>query len=299
MDLSFFLKAEAVPVEELDGVDNFKEWFSEYRKKKLRRPDMMIRKGMAALKKSGHDGVDIWALLEALFLAAVDVGDKSLGDMCLERLTKEFPESVRVGILKGRKLEMEGKFSEALTLYESLLAKQMQNVDVMRRIVCVHKQNGNIKLAVERLHKLLAVYAADTAAWNELSEIHLAHGEYSQAAHCYEELVMLKPTSSAYHNRLADAYYSIGNEEHIRLARKHYTLSLEQQGYQINLHALYGLQASARWLADNGNMTVALSSSSSADKEQGAAPDKDVNEELLRYAEDKLKELKLLPVGGQ
>jgi len=312
MDFAFFLAKADSTVEEIPTADSttFKEFFSEYRKRKVRRPDVLIKRGLPALKKSGHEGVDLWSLLEALFLAAVDVGDKSLASMCLERLTKEFPESVRVGILKGRKLEMEGQLAAAMTLYESLLEKQMQNVDVMRRMVCVHKQSGNTKLAVERLHALLAVYQADTAAWNELSEIHLAHGNYALAAHCYEELVMLKPTSSLYHNRLADAYYSIGDEDHVRLARKHYTLSLEQQSYQINLHAVYGLQASARWLSEISNTSQVTntkknnngnegndSGSSKNVNDLGAAPEQEVNAALLQYATEKLAEMKL-PTGA-
>jgi hypothetical protein len=49
---------------------------------------------------------------------------------------------------------------------------------------------------------------------------------------------MLKPSSAVYHNRLADVYYSIGDEEHLRLARKHYTLSLNQQAAEINVRVL-------------------------------------------------------------
>ena len=49
---------------------------------------------------------------------------------------------------------------------------------------------------------------------------------------------MLKTSSAMYHNRLADVYYSIGDEEHLRLARKHYTLSLNQQAAEINVRVL-------------------------------------------------------------
>ena len=162
----------------------------------------------------------------------------------------------------------------------------------------MHKQSGNIQLAVERLHALLAVYQADVAAWNELSEIHLANGNYTQAAHCYEELVMLKPTSSHYHNRLADAYYSIGDKEHILLARKHYTLSLDQQSHEINFHALYGLQASARWLSELSSNGQAVSAGDNdwKSKSKSDAADDEVNVALLRYATDKLNEMKL-PTG--
>ena len=128
MDFHFLLRADSAPVDDIPAdASSFKEFFSEYRKRKIRRPDVLIKRGLPVLKKSGHEGVDLWSLLEALFLAAFDVGDKTLASMCLERLVTEFPESVRVGILKGRKLEMEGQLAAAMTLYESLLEKQMQN----------------------------------------------------------------------------------------------------------------------------------------------------------------------------
>ena len=141
MDFHFLLKADSAPVCDIPAdATSFKEFFNEYRKRKVRRPEVLIKRGLPVLQKTGHEGVDLWSLLEALFLAAFDVGDKTLANKCLERLVREFPDSVRVGILKGRKLEMEGQLAAALSLYESLLEKQMQNVDVMRRMcVCTSR----------------------------------------------------------------------------------------------------------------------------------------------------------------
>jgi hypothetical protein len=178
MEFTFFKSASAPSAEEIEGGGDFKSFFADYRKNKVARPDLMIKRGMQALKARGNEGVDKWSLLETLFVAAIDVGDGTLASYCLKELEKEFPDSVRVGVLKGRKMELEGKFSDAMALYNDLQKKQLHNIDVMRRLVCVHKQSGNSTLAVEHLHKLLAVYPSDTAAWFELSEIHLAYGEY-------------------------------------------------------------------------------------------------------------------------
>ena len=298
MEFSFFQQV-AGPVTGLVEIDqgDFKSFWLEYRKNKMRRPDLMIKKGLSALTSRRHDGVDKWALLEALFLAAIDVGDDSLAKRCLGDLQKEFPESVRVGVLKGRMMELEGKFSDAIRLYDSLLKKQIHNIDVMRRLVCAHKQSGNTKLAVDHLHKILAVYQADAGAWFELSEIHLGFGEYAEAAHCCEELVMLKPTSCIYHNRLADVYYSMGGEDNLRLARKHYTMSLNYQAPEINVQALYGLRASAEMLVEVGgnDKAVAKSTEKSAGDatDTNAASDVEVNKELLSLARDKLQAMGL------
>ena len=299
MEFSFFQHV-AGPETGLADIDrgDFKSFWFEYRKNKLRRPDLMIKRGLPALKSRRHDGVDKWALLEALFLASIDVGDDSLARSCLSDLEKEFPESVRVGVLKGRIMELEGKFSEAIRFYNSLLKKQIHNIDVMRRLVCAHKQSGNTKLAVEHLHKILAVYQADAGAWYELSEIHLAFGEYAEAAHCCEELVMLKPTSCIYHNRLADVYYSLGGEENLRLARKHYTMSLNYQAPDINVQALYGLRASAELLgevAGKGDKSLAktIVENKTDTADTNVASDVEVNKELLSFANDKLQAMGL------
>ena len=155
---------------------------------------------------------------------------------------------------------------------------------------------GNTKLAVEHLHKILAVYQADAGAWYELSEIHLAFGEYAEAAHCCEELVMLKPTSCVYHNRLADVYYSMGGEESLRLARKHYTMSLNYQAPEINVHAVYGLRATSELLeleikgkeGKSESMTKNTGKNESNGADTNAVSDSEVNKELLSFAVDKL-----------
>lgn len=298
MDFAFLGVLTGSPTgnHDVDDQGEFRNWMNEYRKNKIRRPDLMIKKGLAALKARGHSGVDKWTLLEALFLAAIDVGDASLARQCLGDLEKEFPDSVRVGVLRGRMLELEGKFTEALKWYDSLLKQQMHNIDVMRRLVCTHKQSGNTKLAVEHLHKILAVYQSDAGSWFELSEIHIAFGEYEEAAHCCEELVMLKPTSCVYHNRLADVYYSMGGEENLLLARKHYTMSLNYQAPEINVHAVYGLRATSELLeleikgkeGKSESMTKNTGKNESNGANTNAVSDSEVNKELLSFAVDKL-----------
>ena len=106
---------------------------------------------------------------------------------------------------------------------------------------------------------------------------------------------MLKPTSCIYHNRLADVYYSMGSEENLRLARKHYTISLNYQAPEINVHAVYGLRAASELLQDvgvKGSKSERLVKSSDGDEtssaDTSAVSDADVNKELLSFARDKL-----------
>ena len=47
---------------------------------------------------------------------------------CFKNLDKRFPESPRVKILKGMKLEAEGKLDDALELYEEILKDDDANI---------------------------------------------------------------------------------------------------------------------------------------------------------------------------
>lgn len=63
---------------------------------------------------------------------------------------------------------------------------------------------------------------------------------YKQAAHCYEELLLLGPTNLTYHLRYADTLYTIGGNQETALAQTYYAHVLEMsQG--ANVRALYGI----------------------------------------------------------
>ncbi len=304
MDVSYLKNSQGCSIEGLDEC-NFVEFFAEYKRRKLERPDLMIKLGMAASARGG-DGVDPNVLDEALFNAGVDVGDNQLAQKCLARLKKQFPDSVRVGVLEGKYLESTGQHVKALALYYKLKEQNMASLPVMKRIVCVYKAQGKIEDAVEALHTILKTFPNEPSCWYELSEMYLNAGEYDKAAHCCEELVLIDPNAAMNHNRLADAYYSLGcskgtalDADSLKLARQHYTHSLEREGPVHNLHALYGLAAAAQALQEVDLHTAAKTTSSSGAgkeakvNEKGSAHDRAVNKELLLYAKEKLQQAKL------
>jgi len=219
----------------------------ELRKSKLRRPDIVLKFHKDALaSKTGE--VDELNLLEQISLAAIDVGEDGIASSCIDQLSRRFKTSVRLDRLKGMKLESEGKYAQALELYTEVLKTSPSNLLVMKRVVCVYRQQGKIAEAVEQLHKILKLFASDGNTWNELAEIHISRGEYAEAAYCLEEVLLLDPECAHAHARLADTYYTIGDPEHLLLARKHYTMSLNRQNAHVNLRALYGLMAACRAL---------------------------------------------------
>lgn len=77
----------------------------------------------------------VWNLREQVAVAALDEGDLTTAESHIKLLTKEFPESSRVGRLKGMLLEAKGDYTNALSLYNEILKKDVANVSLMKRKV--------------------------------------------------------------------------------------------------------------------------------------------------------------------
>jgi tetratricopeptide (TPR) repeat protein len=215
---------------------------------------------------------------EQVLVAALDVGDSVIASACLEALESKFPDSSRVKRSKGMLLESEGKYDEAIALYDSVLAKQPSNLLMLKRKVCVHKSRGDTRAVIVALNKILELNAADVSTWVELAEVYAAECDQEAAAFCLEEAVMLTPTNAAIHTRLADFYYSIGGRDGLVKARKHYSTALNFQNLRSgNLRALYGLIMTCR------SLTPLLSSAVEAADELA------LTKELHAWASEELK----------
>lgn len=77
----------------------------------------------------------MWNLREQIAVAALDEDDLTTAETHIKLLTKEFPESSRVGRLKGLLLEAKGDYADALALYNEILKKDVANVSLMKRKV--------------------------------------------------------------------------------------------------------------------------------------------------------------------
>ena len=92
------------------------------------------------------------------------------------------------------------------------------------------------------------MFSADEGAWQQLAELHLKAGRYEAAAFCYEELVLMQPTSHLYHCRLAELYATVGPKQ-LLAARKHFAQSLDLKRAG-NARALHGLCGCCAAIAD-------------------------------------------------
>ena len=176
MNLSYL--STTVPAD-IDMSQDFKTFLADYKKHRMERPDVLIRRCLEALSRGGSSGVDDSTTHEALFNAASEVGDAKLAKASLDHLKKAFPDSIRVGTLSGRYLELCGEYEKALTLYTELLTKDVSNISIMKRKVCCYRQMRNTARAVQTLHEILTTYSADVSCWYELYENYLFYGYVS------------------------------------------------------------------------------------------------------------------------
>lgn len=223
-----------------------------FRTSRIRKPSIVAKYGWMYLQSGAANSNEVWILYEQVFSAALDINDSDMALSCLKSLQTQFPNSPRVKLLYGMLHEADGEYAEALTIYDSLLLEKPSNILALKRKVCVYKAQGDIPAAVSQLNDILSVFQADTTSWLELAEIHISLSDYAAAAFCLEELVMIEPTSSAYHTRLAEVYYTIGGPISLLKARKQYVLARTMQAEEVtSLRSLYGITATCSALLNN------------------------------------------------
>eukprot|EP00981_Chlorochromonas_danica_P006278 scaffold1348_cov184-Ochromonas_danica.AAC.5 len=256
----------------------------ELRKSKVTRSDIVLLWGPKLL--SGESYIDVWNLHEQICIAAIDQGNFSLAAETITKLKKQFLNSHRVVRLHGMLLEAQGKYKEALNVYDEILKDDLANVAAMKRKASIHKAQGNVSGQIEEINNILKIFPGDGGSWAELGEVYLSQCDYPAAIHCFEELVLLDPRNAHHHSRLAEALYSLGEIESVRDARRHYTISLNFQAGKYNLRALYGLVAACKTIQR-------LDRPSSSNQETAAAADQEtkVNEQLLSFAKEQLESL--------
>lgn len=225
-----------------------------------RRPDRQSQKVVeygTLVLEGGHLkklGNDVWAFLEQVAIAALDMGKIDLAELCVSRLNTRFPESPRVASLQGMLLEAKGESQLALKFYQGILAKDETNLTIIKRLVAVLKSMdssdgfGGKEKAVEILIRYLDTYYADAEAWQELAALYSELYMYGQAAFALEELMLLVPHNSFFVLQYAETLYTAGE---IAQSYKAYLRVLEMCGVssegEASEHNRHGPWVRALW----------------------------------------------------
>ncbi|KAJ7216560.1 hypothetical protein GGX14DRAFT_442004 [Mycena pura] len=163
---------------------------------------------MKTARKLGDDG---WAVLEQLLLASVDIGRLDVADQCLRQLSDRFPDSPRVDVLTGIRMEATEPPDVVLQYYEQLLDADSANAAVWKRKISVLRRIGKIEKAVEELSQLLDTFYNDVDGWLELADIYTTCNQYTQALQALSHALLLAPQNPFYVLQFAETAYTAGD----------------------------------------------------------------------------------------
>ena len=71
------------------------------------------------------------------------------------------------------------------------------------------KSQNKTKEYISELNDYLKMFQADHEAWLELCDVYLYEMEYTKAAFCLEELILMHPHNHVYNQRYADVFLLI------------------------------------------------------------------------------------------
>lgn len=257
---------------------------------KLREPNLVVLHGKILLgfnadgskckPSQSLDDATRLSATEQLCIAALDIGNAAMAEACLAAIYQAVPvESARYRKLRGMYLESCGKYEEAESIYDALLADNPSNGYAAKRKYCILVSQNKQVEAMQTLNDYLSVHAGDVAAWNEMAEACLSVSDFEGAAYCYEEIVLGCPLDSNVHMKLAEAYSTAGD---FKLARKHFSQAVLLD--ENNLRAWFGLvDAAEGYLEEIEQMKI---KSKKEVDEEGV----DVAKELILLGGEKLTE---------
>jgi len=215
------------------------EKLRKYRDENYRSHDEIIELWTEILSKRNLSslGDEKWLILEQVFKSALHCSKQSIACQCLEQLEKQFKTtSRRVTTLNAMYFESIGEFERAEDIYSTLLEDNETDAIVRKRQISLLKEQNQIREAISELNSYLELYQADQEAWSELCDLYLSEHEYTKAAFCAEELLLINPHNHLNHERYASIRYSQGDYEK---ARTYYFSTLKIN--PTNIRALYGI----------------------------------------------------------
>jgi len=139
--------------------------------------------------------------------------------------------------------QQTGQLSEAIVLYQQLLAINPQHSDALHYYGLAIADTGNRQQGIELIKQALAINPHSAQTYNNLGFIYEDEGQLQQAKECYEKALQLKPDYSDAYCNLGGVYQSEHNLPQAIDCYHHALLLDPQHSYShYNLAALYQLQ---------------------------------------------------------
>ncbi|ANB11144.1 Emc2p [Sugiyamaella lignohabitans] len=144
-------------------------------------------------------------LLEQHFYLALLTCKDSEAKLVLQRLTDRITEDPsRVAILKAQYIEATDGPEAA---QKFLSARPTGDLRAFKRKTVILKQKGDIKTYIKELLRYVEEVAPnDSEAWAELAEAYVSIGQYPQAIHALEEVLISAPQASNIFARLGEVF---------------------------------------------------------------------------------------------
>jgi tetratricopeptide (TPR) repeat protein len=265
----------------------------------LRKPELVVEHGKALLgpdllKTGTCDELSRLAALEQICLAALDIGETTLAEMCLDRLKTTggiARDSIRFRRLLARCLEAAGDMGGAELIYKDLLTENPANCIARQRLYCIYRaQVGKEVEAATAMNEYLQHNPSDVGAWYELAKLRLEIGDVKGAIFCYEEILLETPADASMQCALAECFATLAQSttgkssstlEYLKLARQHFSQAVELD--PSSRRAQWGLLTAA-----NNCLVYNASTSNKKDNDPLDEHDGLVAEALVKFAAEKL-----------
>ena len=116
-------------------------------------------------------------------------------------------------VKQAAELQRSGQLAQAARLYESVLARDEANADVLHRLGVLKHQEGQYRRAVELIRQAIAIEPRVAAYWVSLAEGYRALGEFGEAEIACREALRVSPGSHDALCLLASALHALERRE--------------------------------------------------------------------------------------
>ncbi len=139
-----------------------------------------------------------------------NLGKYALSALNLKKAVELEPLNTHYKLALAQLYGITRQQDEAIELYNSILAKDSSNIEILYELAVLHTQNRP-RLALEYYSKLLRKVGEDWGLIYTMIEIHNRLGEYDKAAELYEKLLFIDPSNHSIKQALAEVYLINGN----------------------------------------------------------------------------------------